>query len=400
MDVHQKRDVVVENQSKSPINSSSSCVISSSSSPDPTSSNDNNNGNVEGEGDDINGLFDPVSKYPAGYRFQPTDEELVGYYLKKKVANQKLPINMRNNVELYKHNPQYLPQGDSQWYFFTPRDRKYPNGERPNRAAGDGFWKATGADKLVMSNKDKIGFRKALVFYKGKPPNGDKTDWIMHEYRLNEPPKKRITTGTDNDMRLDDWVLCRVYKKKADRSPSKINARKTEDDHGYKRHAKKSATNQTLTTSSSNQNHNIYHHHMLHAYPEFQCVVEPNNHHDLLFMNQPSTHLGHPYLDIENSFKVTEPSPLIYPFIHSTEKFTTKDHNIGYQHDDGDDGYYSLSDSLQNNAIPSMTMDSSSFDQWIMKMDNTNNAINSSISHAASHGNDSFMPRTAGANAK
>lgn len=58
-----------------------------------------------------------------------------------------------------------------------------------------------------MSNKDKIGFRKALVFYKGKPPNGDKTDWIMHEYRLNEPPKKRITTGTDNDMRVQYMLL-------------------------------------------------------------------------------------------------------------------------------------------------------------------------------------------------
>lgn len=70
--------------------------------------------------------------------------------------------------------------------FFTPRDRKYPNGARPNRAAASGFWKATGTDKpiLTLFGTKSIGVKKALVFYKGRPPKGYKTDWIMHEYRL------------------------------------------------------------------------------------------------------------------------------------------------------------------------------------------------------------------------
>ena len=73
--------------------------------------------------------------------------------------------------------------GEKEWYFFSPRDRKYPNGSRPNRAAGTGYWKATGADKPI-GNPKPVGIKKALVFYAGKAPRGEKTNWIMHEYRL------------------------------------------------------------------------------------------------------------------------------------------------------------------------------------------------------------------------
>ena len=73
--------------------------------------------------------------------------------------------------------------GEKEWYFFSPRDRKYPNGSRPNRAAGTGYWKATGADKPIGHPKP-VGIKKALVFYAGKAPRGEKTNWIMHEYRL------------------------------------------------------------------------------------------------------------------------------------------------------------------------------------------------------------------------
>lgn len=86
--------------------------------------------------------------------------------------------------------------GEDEWYFFSPRDRKYPNGERPNRAAASGYWKATGTDKPIMSKNSvsscgRIGVKKGLVFYVGKPPRGSKTDWIMNEYRLLDTMSKR-----------------------------------------------------------------------------------------------------------------------------------------------------------------------------------------------------------------
>lgn len=94
---------------------------------------------------------------------------------------------------------------EKEWYFFTPRDRKYKNGLRPNRAAGDGYWKATGADKKVWYKGIVVGYRKALVFYQGKAPKGDKTNWIMHEFRV---ASTTIRTRThDDDMRVISYFF-------------------------------------------------------------------------------------------------------------------------------------------------------------------------------------------------
>lgn len=161
---------------------------------------------------------------PPGFRFHPTDEELVVHYLKKKTVSAPLPVAIIAEVDLYKFDPWELPAkatfGEQEWYFFSPRDRKYPNGARPNRAATSGYWKATGTDKPVLTSggTQKVGVKKALVFYGGKPPKGIKTNWIMHEYRLAENKANNRPPGCDlankkNSLRLDDWVLCRIYKK-------------------------------------------------------------------------------------------------------------------------------------------------------------------------------------------
>ena len=85
------------------------------------------------------------------------------------------------------------PQND--WYFFSHKDKKYPTGTRTNRATAVGFWKATGRDKAIYNAVKRIGMRKTLVFYKGRAPHGQKSDWIMHEYRLDDPAA--VVSGDD-----------------------------------------------------------------------------------------------------------------------------------------------------------------------------------------------------------
>ncbi|KAF4369469.1 hypothetical protein G4B88_029567, partial [Cannabis sativa] len=138
---------------------------------------------------------------PPGFRFHPTDEELLHYYLKKKVSFQKIDMEVIREVDLNKMEPWDL-QGSTpqnEWYFFSHKDRKYPTGSRTNRATNAGFWKATGRDKCIRNAFKKIGMRKTLVFYRGRAPHGQKSDWIMHEYRLEEQDNQP-------DHHEDGWV--------------------------------------------------------------------------------------------------------------------------------------------------------------------------------------------------
>jgi hypothetical protein len=46
---------------------------------------------------------------PPGFRFHPTDEELVNYYLCRKCASLPLAVPIIREIDLYKFDPWQLP---------------------------------------------------------------------------------------------------------------------------------------------------------------------------------------------------------------------------------------------------------------------------------------------------
>ncbi|CAN6566818.1 unnamed protein product [Malus baccata var. baccata] len=150
-----------------------------------------------------------------GFRFHPTDEELVIYYLKRKVCRKPFKFNAISEVDIYKSEPwdladkSSLKSRDQEYYFFSALDRKYGNGARMNRATNQGYWKATGNDRPVKHNDIVVGMKKTLVFHSGRAPDGKRTNWVMHEYRLVDEVFEKAGLGAIQDA----FVLCRVFHK-------------------------------------------------------------------------------------------------------------------------------------------------------------------------------------------
>ncbi|KAK2351902.1 NAC domain-containing protein [Trifolium repens] len=160
-------------------------------------------------------MDDEKFQLPVGFRFHPTDEELINQYLLKKVIDDSFCAIAIAKIDMNKCEPWDLAElakmGETEWYFFCVRDKKYPTGQRTNRATNAGYWKATGKDKEIYKGNSLIGMKKTLVFYKGRAPRGEKTNWVMHEYRLEGSNK--ISEHNLSEQGSGEWVISRVYEK-------------------------------------------------------------------------------------------------------------------------------------------------------------------------------------------
>jgi len=106
--------------------------------------------------------------------------------------------------------------GEKEWYFFSLRDRKYPTGLRTNRATASGYWKTTGKDKEIFRTGVLVGMKKTLVFYRGRAPRGEKSNWVMHEYRLENkhhtrPSKVSNSMHASHFTNISMHYNCSIY---------------------------------------------------------------------------------------------------------------------------------------------------------------------------------------------
>uniref|UniRef100_A0A7N0V5X3 NAC domain-containing protein n=1 Tax=Kalanchoe fedtschenkoi TaxID=63787 RepID=A0A7N0V5X3_KALFE len=155
----------------------------------------------------------PAASLAPGFRFHPTDEELVRYYLRRKICGRGFRFDAIASTDVYKSEPWELPgksklkSRDLEWYFFSMLDRKYSNGSKTNRATENGYWKTTGKDRPVLHKSKTVGMKKTLVYHHGRAPHGARSNWVMHEYRLIDEDLEKA------GVLQDAFVLCRIFQK-------------------------------------------------------------------------------------------------------------------------------------------------------------------------------------------
>ena len=153
---------------------------------------------------------------PPGYRFTPTDAELVEYYLLPRLQGRphvpnpaiiddyvysRHPDDLLLNgtfatrVAVHGHGSliydglfvagKYKDKGqDDTWYFLSSRARKYVNGSRPSRRTDDGRgrWKAsTGCKPEVAGGGGVVYSCSVLGYHDGPTKDEDKGKWLMRE---------------------------------------------------------------------------------------------------------------------------------------------------------------------------------------------------------------------------
>ncbi|KAL0300983.1 UNVERIFIED_CONTAM: Transcription factor JUNGBRUNNEN 1 [Sesamum radiatum] len=177
-----------------------------------------------------------------GFRFHPTDDELVGFYLRRKVDKRPISIDLIKQADIYNLVVYDKLRREAQTEMLATLSKsfklletnligtksgtssakegeKYRNSIRPNRVTGSGFWKATGIDRPIYSSggegRDCIGLKKSLVYYRGSAGKGTKTDWMMHEFRLPATHDKRTKHIDIKSVaqEAEVWTLCRIFKR-------------------------------------------------------------------------------------------------------------------------------------------------------------------------------------------
>ncbi|XP_050365531.1 NAC domain-containing protein 37-like [Argentina anserina] len=158
----------------------------------------------------------PGLNLPSGFKFLPTNQELLGYYLLNKVCGKPFKYDSRvmNNFNIYKMEPCELwnrfggPRltQDEDLFFFTELKKVNDNGSNFCRVTGSGTWKGdtTGAKVYDSEDKTKILGSWKRFHYMSNEPN-ENGSWIMLEYKLDDSliPK----SCSDRDL-----VLCRIRK--------------------------------------------------------------------------------------------------------------------------------------------------------------------------------------------
>ncbi|XP_044476384.1 NAC domain-containing protein 96-like [Mangifera indica] len=131
-----------------------------------------------------------------GYRFHPTDEEIIRL-LEQKRRDPDFSVHAISEANIYDYEPFQLtrlsriPSSEKWCNFFCAPDYINVDTSRFSRATKMGYWKLTGEPRKIKTKRSNkvIGAKRILVFYERHGGSkGIKTDWVMHQYSVNNDP--------------------------------------------------------------------------------------------------------------------------------------------------------------------------------------------------------------------
>ncbi|XP_016452652.1 NAC domain-containing protein 78-like [Nicotiana tabacum] len=164
--------------------------------------------------------------YPVlGFRFRPTDEELIRYLLKfvscKSFSFDHIRVEnlygKKKPSDIFENN--FLGDDTKVNYFFTKLKRTKTGGSRFSRGLiGGGCWKGLDKHKPVFKGSKLVGFKKSFRYLEKDSRTEKSVDqeiknivWNMKEYSLNDSILKVLRQR--NIIQHEDYVLCCIKRK-------------------------------------------------------------------------------------------------------------------------------------------------------------------------------------------
>ncbi|CAN7005487.1 hypothetical protein BRARA_C00597 [Brassica rapa] len=149
-------------------------------------------------------------KLPVGYRFHPTEQELILHYLLPKAFASPLPSSIIPVFDVFFSHPLTFPgdQKERQRYFFCKKRQEVSsNDHRIKISSGNGYWKPIRKERDITACGRTVGIRRTLVFRgtNNSSSSSNKTRWCMTEYCL---------AGFSSTKVFGEWAVYKVYKRK------------------------------------------------------------------------------------------------------------------------------------------------------------------------------------------
>lgn len=165
----------------------------------------------------MNEIMGRKYRLPVGYRFDPTDDILVGYYLKKRIFDQPLPNDLIQDCDVFQTVPRDLPGGGKHlnWQRFVFHDTSSRVFEEPDkRGAGNGQWRMVEKEQEVelSCSKDVVGKKNILAYWETNGDSFTKTNWVMHELLLAQK---------SNSSPMSPLAVYRIFEVKEKRKRKK-----------------------------------------------------------------------------------------------------------------------------------------------------------------------------------